>query len=292
MKKVIATILSLLAILSICSVSVFALQEDNNELNQERQIKRKSRTIITERKRRELKEAYERIKENEPNLSNQQICERVGQEFEIETNTVRRHVLNKEKNTKAVQNQGIDFEAYKKCIEANIAKLKEQARQCCSEDDERELNQEKQTKGRSRTPITEEKRSELKEAYEQIKEQEPNLSDQQIYEKVGQKFEIETNLVRYHVLDKKDQENKKEKARQYYQENQEKIKEHARQYYQENKDEICERQKQYYQENQEKIKKRQKQYREENQEKIKEHAKQYYQENKTQMRQDRIEGQQ
>ena len=243
MKKIIATILSIITVLSLCSMSAFAVLEYNNELN-------------------------------------------------------------KEKYTKAVQNQGRDFEAYKKYMESNKAKLMEQARQCCQGDKVYELTSEKCTKGRTRNPITEEKRNELKEAYERIKEKNPNFSDQKICERVGQKFEISANTVRNHVLGNIEENKKKKKDYDlnYREENKERRKEQARQYRKENKDKISARHRQYYQdhlekkrqyrevnkekirqyreENKERIKEQRRQYREENKERLNEQARQYYQANK------------
>ena len=209
MKKVIATILSLLAILSICSVSVFALQEDNNGLNQERQIKRKSRTIITERKRRELKEAYERIKENEPNLSNQQICERVGQEFEIGTNTVRRHVLK--------------FEAYRRYQENNRERIHAQQREYYQANQERIRRYYQENRARIRqyraaniVRINEQHRKYREKNRARINEQ--------------QRQYRAANRARVN-----------EQQRQYRAVNRARINEQARQYYQEHKDRIRQR---------------------------------------------------
>ena len=209
MKKIIATILSIITVLSLCSMSAFAVLENNNELNQERQVRRRPRNRITEEKRNELKEAFEQIRDQEPNLSNQQICERVGQEFEIGTNTVRRHVLK--------------FEAYRRYQENNRERIHAQQRDYYQANQERIRRYYQENRARIRqyraaniVRINEQHRKYREKNRARINEQ--------------QRQYRAANRARVN-----------EQQRQYRAVNRARINEQARQYYQEHKDRIRQR---------------------------------------------------
>lgn len=165
MKKITAIVLSLVALLSVGNIPAFASSVDGNELNQERCTKNPSRRWhISEETKSSVRKEAKTIREQNPTLSNQKICEIVGKKFSISVSSVKNFILppeeyenyqkrlkeyrdnNKEKQRKRnkqyyEKNKVKIRAAYKQYYEKNREKQKEYYRQYGKKIKEMEMKQ-------------------------------------------------------------------------------------------------------------------------------------------------------
>ncbi len=88
MKKITATVLSLITLLSIESTSVFALLEDNNELNPQKSVSRKR---ISEETQNAIKKECANMRNQHPELTQRKIYKIVSEAFNVSFSTVQRY---------------------------------------------------------------------------------------------------------------------------------------------------------------------------------------------------------
>ncbi len=93
MKKIIATMLSLIIALSVCNISVFAVLENSNELNSEKSTKPASRRRISEETKNSVREEFKTIKDQNQKYSNSKIYEILSKKYSISTSSVKHFAL-------------------------------------------------------------------------------------------------------------------------------------------------------------------------------------------------------
>ena len=89
MKKIIATILSLITVLSLGSMTAFASLENDNEFSAEKCTKRRSKRYISEEKKNIIKETFIKVREQNPNFTDTKIYEIIGGTFNVSVTTAR-----------------------------------------------------------------------------------------------------------------------------------------------------------------------------------------------------------
>lgn len=97
MKKIIVTILSLITLLSVGSMSAFAVLEDDNVCTKSVPKKR-----MSEETKNKIREEFTKLKGQRPDLSNSKIYEILSKDFNTSISTAKRYSLQPE-----------DYEGYK-----------------------------------------------------------------------------------------------------------------------------------------------------------------------------------
>lgn len=89
MKKIVATVLSLITLLSLGSISVFAVSKNGDEFDLGKYTKNVSKRRISEQTKNSVMEAFLEIKKENPSFNDNKICKIISKDFNIPISSVR-----------------------------------------------------------------------------------------------------------------------------------------------------------------------------------------------------------
>ena len=91
MKKIIATILSLIIAISVCNISVFAVSDNNDELNPEEYTKIVPKKRISKETQDNIKKEFETIQKENPQLTKKAIYKIISEKFDVSRSSIERY---------------------------------------------------------------------------------------------------------------------------------------------------------------------------------------------------------
>lgn len=178
MKKIIATALSLITLLSSGSISVFASSENDCELNTKKSTKSMSRRFISEETKVRIREEFAKVKKDNPNFTQKRICEIVGNKINVSISSVLRYNDEQSYQNYLEKNKEKRLETARLYKEKNKEKIKEYAKQYYKNHKEKYKEKCKQSYKKNK-----EKRQEYKKRYYRENKEKIRKSAKKYYKK-------------------------------------------------------------------------------------------------------------